>query len=192
MLEQIESGHNADNLKMNVLQAIHYIIRAWNAITDVTISNCWQHTQILSTQHHAELADDADDLTLDDLDSEIKELHLPNAMQAKEFLNISNEEIVYEIPEEDHVIDELVDIFKKKPDEEDIDNLDEDEVDDSNEIPAITVSQALQSIETVRTFLFQNENSSECVKFTEVIEKFIREKKYNLLQQTSLDQYFQH
>jgi len=40
ILEQIEAGQDIQDLKMNVLQAIQYIIQGWNEVTIKTIQNC--------------------------------------------------------------------------------------------------------------------------------------------------------
>ena len=40
MLEQVEAGQFIQDLKMNVLQAIQYIIQGWNEVTFDTIKNC--------------------------------------------------------------------------------------------------------------------------------------------------------
>jgi hypothetical protein len=47
MLEQVKVGKHAQDLKMNVLQAIQYIIQGWNNVTAETIYNCWWYTKIL-------------------------------------------------------------------------------------------------------------------------------------------------
>src|SRR6266487_7137266 len=60
ILEQIEAGQFIQDLKMNVLQAIQYIIQAWNEITTETIFNCWNHTKILFN------TDSLDDIEVDD------------------------------------------------------------------------------------------------------------------------------
>ena len=39
MLEQVEAGELVYDLKMNVLQAIQYIIQGWDEITADTIQN---------------------------------------------------------------------------------------------------------------------------------------------------------
>ena len=38
-------------------------------------------------------------------------LNLPNLMEARKFLNIPEEDIIYEIPEDNQIITELVEIF---------------------------------------------------------------------------------
>ena len=39
-------------------------------------------------------------------------------------------------------------------------------------------------------FLLQQENANEQIKFAGKIEKFIKKKQFNSIQQTSIDQYF--
>src|SRR5437763_6225878 len=99
MLEQVEAGQFIQDLKMNVLQAIQYIIQGWNEVTSDTIKNCWNHTKLLSDAIPRYLYED-DDLMIDDeLNEAIKALHLPNMMQVKELLTIPEEDIIYEIPD---------------------------------------------------------------------------------------------
>src|ERR1044071_9369277 len=68
MLEQVEAGQFIQDLKMNVLQAIQYIIQGWNEVTAEIIYNCWHHTKILSNTEHLDgiEADDDDNTEVDD------------------------------------------------------------------------------------------------------------------------------
>lgn len=188
MLDQVEAGHYAQNLKMNVLQGIKYVIQAWSEITAKTISNCWQHTKILPANLDIEVTNESDNLILEEVAKGIENLQFAHPMQAKEFLTIPEEDIVYEVPEGDNMIEELVDMFKTS-EEESIN--DPDEADDSIEVAAINANTALQSLETVRMFLFQHENGSEHVTLTNTIERFIRETKIALMKQTTMGQYIQ-
>lgn len=190
MLEQIEAGDHIHNLKMNVLQAIQYIIQGWDEITAETIHNCWQHTQILSNGD--DFLDDINETDnnsiLDELDEIIETLHFPNAMQAKEFLTISEEDIIYEIPEDDdQIIAEIASHYKKN--DEIIDNSN-DLNDDSIEILAVNPNTALKNLEMVSLFLLKQEDANEYLKYIGKIEKFIRKSKINLMEQTTIDQYF--
>ena len=83
----------------------------------------------------------------------------------KSFLSIPEEDIVYEVPSDDQLMTELVDIFKIAGSS----NGSED-VDDSTEIAAISASTALQGLETVQAFLLQ-ENASK----THKSDKYSRE-----------------
>lgn len=181
---------------MNVLQAIQYIIQSWNEVTTETISNCWNHTKILPNTERlddidaddiedadiedADIEDDnieADDFVLNEISRMLEILNLPNSMKAKEFLNMSGENIVYEVPED---ITEFIEMLKKRSDE----NI--DEMDDSFEVVTVSTNEALKNLNTVNTFLLQQENSSEYIKLVNTIEKFIRRKQT----QTTINQYF--
>ena len=72
-------------------------------------------------------------------------------MQAEKFLNILEENVVYEVSKDDQVIEELVYLFKNI----DKKNMDFDKMDDSDEISIISPSAATASLETVRIFLLQ-------------------------------------
>jgi len=171
---------------MDVLQAIQYIIQGWNEVTTKTIQNCWYHTEILFNSD-IELDDENDDLILKELHDTFKVLHLPNAMKVEEFLTIPEEDVVFEVLEDDQIIADLVSVFKKS-DEVSIDNI--DEMDDSVEVPIISSNVALKSLKNIHTFLLQQEDSDECVKFVNTIEKFVKKKKLDSMQQTTINQYF--
>jgi hypothetical protein len=85
---------------MDVLQAIQFIIKSWNEVTPKIIHNCWHHTGILL---NTELLDDikTDDLILDEISKALDALNLLNPIPAEEFLNIPEENIIYEIPDDD-------------------------------------------------------------------------------------------
>ena len=121
----------------------------------------------------------------DELCKVFEKLHLSESMEVEEFLSIPEEDIVYEVPSDDQLMTELVDTFKIAESS----NNSED-VDDSTEIAVISASTALQGLETVQAFLLQQENASEYVKMTNILERYIREKKANAMRQTSIDQYF--
>jgi len=108
-------------------------------------------------------------------------------MHVKEFLNFSDENIVYEILDDNQIITELVNIFKEKFNE----NIDDsDKIDDSTETEVINTRVALKSLKTVHKFLLQQENANECIKLVNIVKKFIRKKQTNFMQQTTIDQYF--
>ncbi|CAB5357059.1 unnamed protein product [Rhizophagus irregularis] len=141
MLQYVEAGNRAEELRIDVLQAIRFIIQAWD--------------------------------------------------EAEEFLNIPEENVVYEVPKDDQVIEELVYLFKNTDKENmDLDEMDLDEMDDSDEIPIISPSAAISSLEIVHTFLLQQDNAEEYVKLVGKIEKFFRVKKTSLMRQTNINTYF--
>ena len=120
MLEQVEAGERAQDLKMDVLQAIRYVIQGWNNVTAETIYNCWRHTGILPINTDVELdfpLDDDYEISDDELTDALKVLNFSNMMKLEEFLTISEEKIVYEIFD-DEIITNLVNNFKKRSNEE--------------------------------------------------------------------------
>ena len=108
-------------------------------------------------------------------------------MKVEEFLTIPEEDIVFEILEDEQVIADLVNTFKRS-NEENTNDL--DEMDDSSEVPIININVALKRLKNIHTFLLQQDDANECMKLVNTIEKFIRKKKINMMQQTTIDQYF--
>jgi hypothetical protein len=195
MLEQVEADERAQDLKMSVLQAIQYIIQGWNNVTAETIYNCWRHTKILPIDTNVNPDFPLDDHEVDDhevsdeLTNALKALNFSDIMELEEFLNISEENIICEILDNDEIITEIVDNFKKKLNEKNT-NDDLDEIDDSIEEEVINFSVALKSLKKVHTFLLQQEYAHEHLKLVDTIEKFIRKKQKNSMQQTTIIQYF--
>lgn len=193
MLQHVEAGQRAQDLRMDVLQAIRYIIQGWDEVDTETIRNCWRHTGILPAGTNADLQNSSENIRrttdpiFDSLVEALQALHLPDAMQVEEFLAIPEENVVYEVPRDDQIIEQLVDMFKEKADTEEID---QDEADDSSEIPIVNATVALGALETVYTFLLQQDSGSEHMKSVNKIEKYIREKQASVIRQTTLDQYF--
>lgn len=193
MLQNVEAGNRAEDLRMDVLQAIRFIIQAWDKINAETIHNSWYYTKILpdvnaNLRNISEDIRQNENLMLNELDSALQALNLPFPMQAEEFLNIPGEDIVYEVPKDDKIIEELVYLFKNT--DTDKENMDLDEMDDSDEIPIIRTSTAIASLETVRTFLLQQDNSELYVKLVRRIEKFLRARRTSSLRQTDINTYF--
>ncbi|CAB5332575.1 unnamed protein product [Rhizophagus irregularis] len=192
LLRYVEAGNRAEDLRMDILQAIRFIIQAWGEINPEVVRNCWWHTKILPDDVNVDLRNVSKDirqnenLVLDELADALRDLNLPYPMQAEEFLNLPEENIVYKVPEDDKIIEELVYLFKNT----DKENTDLEEIDDSDEIPVISTSTAIASLETVRMFLLQQENAEEYVKLVGKIEKFFRIKKTNSLRQTDINVYF--
>ncbi|CAB5351849.1 unnamed protein product [Rhizophagus irregularis] len=194
LLRYVEAGNRAEDLRMDILQTIRFIIQAWawGEINPEVVRNCWWHTKILPDDVNVNLRNVSEDirqnenLVLDELADALRDLNLSYPMQAEEFLYLPEENIVYKVPEDNKIIEELVYLFKNT----DKKNMDLEEIDNSDEIPVISTSTAIASLETVRMFLLQQENAEEYVKLVGKIEKFFRVKKTNSLRQTDINAYF--
>src|SRR5437879_13230305 len=109
-----------------------------------------------------------DDPTVDDLSEMINKLHLSDPMQVNKFLFIPEEDIVYDIPDDNQLIQEIAETFK-----EDIDEVNAEEMDDSTEIPIVSASSALKSLENVQWFLLQQEDTSEQIRQLNSLERYV-------------------
>ncbi|CAG8750940.1 18233_t:CDS:2, partial [Racocetra persica] len=83
-----------------------------------TIHNCWRYTKIFSADINTNLQNLSDDMDLeldklDDFANTLEALYpyLTYPIQVKEFLSIPNEDIVYEVPDDDQVTTDLVNTF---------------------------------------------------------------------------------
>ena len=115
----------------------------------------------------------------------INKLHLSDPMQVDDFLFIPEENIIYDIPDDDQLIREIAEMFK-----EDIDEGNAEEMDDSTEITTISASAALKSLENVRLFLLQQEDTGEQLRLLNNLERFFSGKKSSQMKQTTINQYF--
>jgi hypothetical protein len=188
ILSQVEEGKNIKDLKMDVLQAIHYIIKGWSEVTPETIHNCWNHTKILPDRTNINLTNLSDNTNNSTIDQAVATLNLNDPMSVEEFLNNPEEEIVYEIPEDDKIVEIIVEMYKQQM-EVGSNNDEGDEEDDSVEQVLISTSEASKSLEIVRAFLLQQENANEQVKLVNSLEKFINLKKINTMKQTTIDRF---
>ena len=180
MLEQVENGRLIQDTKMDILEAIQFIIKSWEEITAESICNCWHHTKILPDTNRM----DTDDPMLDDLSEMINKLHLSDPMPVNEFLFIPEEDIVYDIPDDSQLIREIAETFK------DVDETNVEEMDDSIEIPTVSASSALKSLENVRLFLLQQEDTSEQIRLLNNLERFVNGRRSSQMRQTTINQYF--
>ena len=174
ILSQVEEGKEINELKMDVLQAIRYIIKSWNEVTCETIYNCWNHTKILPDRTNVNLTNLSDNIDNSMLSQSVATLNLNNVMSIEEYLNNPEERTIYEIPEDDKIVEMVVEMYKQKTE---VEGGDDDDNDDSVEQALISSSEALKSLETVHTFLLQQENASEQIKIVSSLEKYINLKK---------------
>ena len=131
--------------------------------------NCWRHTAILPVSVDADLQNLSDNICqttkpeVDNLCQDLQALHLLDPMHIDEFLNVPEENNIDEIPPMDETIEELIHAFKNAPNEEG--------TDDSMEAPIIKAHTALESMETVYTFLLQQEDTGDMVEHINAICK---------------------
>ncbi|GBC52240.2 CENP-B homolog protein 2-like [Rhizophagus irregularis DAOM 181602=DAOM 197198] len=90
LLRYVEVDNRAEDLRMDILQAIRFIIQAWD-LRNVSEDICQN-----------------ENLVLNELTDALRDLNLPYPMQAEEFLNLPEDNIVYKVPEDDKIIEEYL------------------------------------------------------------------------------------
>jgi len=67
---------------------------------------------------------------------------------------------------------------------------DDSEADDSVELPIVNCSDAANSLEVVRSFLQQQEDSKELLKHINALDRYISLKSMDVMKQTTIDEFF--
>lgn len=182
ILTRVEEGNDIKDLKMDVLQAIQFIIRSWDELTPETIRNCWNHTKILPI-----ITTDSDATntpTLGELSQMLTSLNLPDTMSIEEFLSNPEEEEVYVVPDDE----ELVELYRRQSDLPI--NSSSEEADDSIEPRIISVNEASKGLEIVYNFLQQQNDAEQLFKHIKALDKYINLRKTTTMRQTTMDQFF--
>ena len=107
-------------------------------------------------------------------------------MTVEEYLAIPEENIVYEVPPDNQVIMELVETFRA----DDPIGADLEDANDSLEIPIVSADMATASLETMRTFLLQQDDTEKYISLVKKIENFIKKTKVGHMRQSKIDQFF--
>ena len=124
----------------------------------------------------------------EELTNTLKILNFSDIMELEEFITISEENMVCEILDDNEIITELVNNFKKRSDGKNTNDL--DKMDDSIEEKEISFNVVLKNLKKMHTFLLQQEYTSEHLKLVDIIEKFIKKKQINSMKQTTINHYF--
>ena len=69
-------------------------------------------------------------------------------------------------------------------------HINDSEIDDSAELPVVNANDAIKSLELVRSFLQQQEDSKELLKHVNTLDYYIGLKLMNAKKQTTIDNFF--
>ena len=103
------------------------------------------------------------------------------SINSDEFLNYSEEERIYEIPDNHGLIEVLIEIYKQSSDV----CIDDGDIDDSVEPVIVNANDAANGLEIVRSLLQQQQDSKELLKQVRVLERYISLKSVNVMKQTT-------
>ncbi|CAG8788776.1 8205_t:CDS:2 [Gigaspora margarita] len=155
LLDQYESGKDE---KLNVLNAIKFIVRAWREVSSKTISNCFRHTRIFPTDKELVLNDNDDnnnDELMEEMYANIEALNFRNVMDLEEFINHPEEKETNEVLNDEEILAIVTNIESEKTEDEE--NGSDKEEDDSTEMRQITYHEALSAIEVLEQYLMQQD-----------------------------------
>ena len=173
IIKQLENNVLAPE-KISLLQAIKMFKQSWDEITDNTIMNCWFHSKLIDRETQEITQGNSDQIDLQDL---IDKLNLDNPMNASEFINFPDENLIEEMN-----LDDII----KMHDEKECEKEEEEEMENSI---VIKPSQAPDSINLIINFLQQkNSDLTEEISYAEKIKiKILKEKQTSQVQKSITD-----
>lgn len=161
LLDQYESGKDD---KLNVLNAIKFIVRAWREVSSETISNCFRHTRILPTtqiDEELDLNDDDynnnDDELMEEMHADIEALHFRTVMDLEEYINHPEEKESNEVLNDEEILALITNLEPEKTKGDEEENESDEEEDDSTEMRQITHHEALSAVEVLEQYLMQQD-----------------------------------
>ncbi|CAG8753264.1 2370_t:CDS:2, partial [Acaulospora morrowiae] len=179
LLRQIEDGTAIEQTKLNILEAIRWIIDAWGEVPVSVIKNCWFHTGLIQRPLSIEI-NSIEEITrheVDLLNSGIKALNLPDSMETDGYINNPEELETHDAP----TLDDIVEAFREEMDEED---------DEDTELREISCAEARSALEVMRMFVLQSEDAAEEFRCIRKLEILLSQRALQNLQQQSLLDYF--
>jgi DDE superfamily endonuclease len=174
ILQDIEAN-KIEPEKIDILQAIRFVISAWNNdVKAKTIYHCFLHCKIRTqTEDDPDINNNLIEIPEDinDLANQINELRYRNPMDVQELLNQLDENEIAEIPTDDDIIEMVKENMKENNENNEFND------DDTIERPKITYNEATNILNTLELFFLQQDE--DCNQFLKYIE--IQKKKYFLL-----------
>ncbi|CAG8680422.1 6182_t:CDS:2, partial [Ambispora gerdemannii] len=160
------------NTPPNLLNAVHNIATAWDAVTATTISNCWKKTGIVNTNdiitaaHIIDATIQDEELQLGSALNVLRPLANYEVIDPQEYVDISTEnDAIHRILS----IKEIISIIRQQDDN--TENSDED----GPAPPKISISVALSSINNISLFLQQEDPSSSTQNQLAILRQLTRE-----------------
>jgi len=186
ILQNVEAN-KIEPEKIDILQAIHFIISAWkNDVSAETIYHCFLHCGIRA------LTDDDPDVDnnlieipdeINDLTNQINELKYRNPMDVEELLNHPDEVEIAEIPTDDDIIEMARENMRENENNE----LNDDTIERSK----ITYNEAINMLNSLELFfLQQDEDCSKILENIEIQKKKVFSIKQKNTIQLSINKYF--
>ncbi|KAL6498035.1 hypothetical protein OROGR_028432 [Orobanche gracilis] len=186
LLERLESN-TPDPEKIDILEAIRMAVASWTLdVKKESIANCFLHCKIRSVSAEQEVTDNNEmESIVQELNSLIRNMRYKNPMNVNELLDFQAEQEVCYTPTEQDIVNTIISQSDKKASE-----VDEDD-DDSQEIPKIPISSAIQMLQSIEIFLLQQDGDhKDQVKMIQKILDDVKVIRQSNLKQASIMKYF--
>ncbi|CAG8581312.1 15157_t:CDS:2, partial [Cetraspora pellucida] len=142
-----------DDNKMDVLTTIKFIVYAWREVSAATIQNCFKHTRILPiVQDNENAFDDNDNDLMEELYNNVEMLNFQNMMDLKEYINYPEEKYITGVLSDQEIINQITYLEPE--------TAEDDEEDDSTELPQVNHKEALDTIRLLELYLMQQNLSN--------------------------------
>ncbi len=153
LLSRIESNV-ADPKKINLLDDIQNAVAVWKQdVQSTTINNCFQHCQFrLDATTTQEIEPPAE--LVAELEEQIRQFYYRNPMEIRNLLNYLDKEIVASVPTNDDIIKAIIEQFEPSPLP-----ADNDDGDDSQELPVVTSGEASEMLSKLHLFWTQQKDN---------------------------------
>ncbi|GBC47327.2 tigger transposable element-derived protein 6-like [Rhizophagus irregularis DAOM 181602=DAOM 197198] len=155
--------YGIEPIEINIKKCIKYIARAWNAVMQSTIENCWLKTGILPKDDEVEIDLEFHAETqvhlmhmreLEEVQDLIDQLYLENPFTADEFIQYDNFRLTAEMISNEEI---LKAILLNNPNNQ-------EEVEDFDPLPPITHNEAIKHYDKMILYLEQQEDNFDMKK----------------------------
>jgi hypothetical protein len=185
MVDQFEAGKNP--LKTtNVLKAIRWSIKAWQAISETTITNCWHHSTLISRPSELQSSVETTEV-IAEVGGPINQLQqqkrIQSAMSIDSFLNPA-EEAIQSLEMSDNIEEEIAAQFEPQEDHEPEEELEE--------LPPVPIQEAIKALRLLRLYEEQQEEqtSMPVVQQLSKHEVVLQDRRHRSLRQARITSYF--
>ena len=184
--------YGIEPVEINIKKCIKYVARAWNAVTQSTIENCWLKTGILPKDDEVEIDLEFHAETqvhlmhmreLEEVQDLIDQLYLENPFTADEFIQYDNFGLTAEMISNEEI---LKAILPNNPNNQ-------EEVEDFDPLPPITHNEAIEHYDKVILYLEQQEDNFDMKKdelnFVKKLKKEALKQRFISARQTNLNNF---
>lgn len=167
---------------VDILQAMVFLKNAWDSVSAKTIENCYRHAGFSSKEDSSINANKTPDITTAVVKA-AKKRGLLNECDFNDYVCVDEQVITSGILTENDIVSDV-------KGDEDTDEYDIDDEQFENTRPIVSLAQASEALETLNTFLLQQENSASAMNSLHDVNKFWTNCNFQKMKQSTIVDYF--